>query len=130
MDAERAFLRAQAAQAKAALRANAHGLAEDLLAPLQLRPMVRSHPWLGLGTATLLGAVLGSHLGRRAPAPAKDERARIVPAAALAVLQRARRFVTRSLQALLFAKLSTSTNVATPSTEPAPVAEPASPPLA
>jgi hypothetical protein len=114
MDAEREFLRAQAAQARAALRTNTRGLAEDLLAPLRLRAAVRRHAWLGLGAATGLGALLGSWFLRRTRTPAAGHRARRRDPAAGSVLQRAMRFSARAMQAVFFASLRTPAGRAAP----------------
>ena len=58
MNPERRYLSERARLAKADLRAEAHGLAEAALAPLQLRALVRRHPRLGVGGAALLGMLL------------------------------------------------------------------------
>jgi hypothetical protein len=58
MSPERRYLSERARLAKADLRAEANGVAEAALAPLQLRELVRRHPRLAMGSGALLGALL------------------------------------------------------------------------
>lgn len=65
MPSEADFLRLQGARARARLRLSARTLADELLAPLQLRPFVRRRPWWSVGGATAAGFLTGMRLGRR-----------------------------------------------------------------
>ncbi|MCU0863377.1 MAG: hypothetical protein MUC36_06280 [Planctomycetes bacterium] len=58
MTPERRYLAERARLAKADLRAEANGVAEAALAPLQLRELVRRHPRLAVGGGALLGMLL------------------------------------------------------------------------
>ena len=63
---ESEFLAQQARSAKASLRRSARALGEELLEPLQLRPIIQRRPWWSLGGATLAGFVTGASLSRPA----------------------------------------------------------------
>lgn len=61
---EREFLDEQARRAKARLRQTAQQASRELLAPLQLRPMVRRYPWWSLGGASAVGLLAGIGLAQ------------------------------------------------------------------
>lgn len=61
---ESEFLAQQARSAKASLQRSARTLGEELLEPLQVRPIIQRHPWWSLGGATLAGFVTGVSLSR------------------------------------------------------------------
>ena len=65
MPTEAEFLAQQARNAKLRFVQGARGLGEDLTAPLQLRPWIRSRPWWSLGGATALGFVASFGFGGR-----------------------------------------------------------------
>lgn len=67
MPSESEFLNLQIESAKAHFRQTARSLGEELLEPLQLRPLIRRRPWWSLGGAAVVGFVAGLRSGRRAP---------------------------------------------------------------
>ena len=97
MAAEHLYLAERARLAKAGLRTEAKGLAEDLMAPLQLRALVRRHPRLGVGSAALLGVLLGRGIRGPRTKPATDQAA---PRLATAMGQRLRRLLGSTFGAL------------------------------
>lgn len=95
---ERTFLRLQSAAAKARFRLHAKALTDELLAPLQVRPLVRRHPWLTLGGAMLAGFLVVGGQARRPVAEASVKAARL-PGPLRAVLREARRIATDAIGA-------------------------------
>jgi hypothetical protein len=118
MISERNFLDLQSTAVKARLRHEASALADDLVAPLRLGPLLQRHPWLGLGGATVVGFVLSGGLDRAAASPTAAARS-AMPEPLAAILRRARRVVTSTFGALLMVNMRSAAPAAadlTPST--------------
>ena len=106
MAAEHRYLAERARLAKAGLRTEAKGMAEDLMAPLQLRALVRRHPRLGVGSAALLGVLLGRSIrGPRKNTPAGEAAPRPSPTMG----QRVRRLLGSTFGALWLSWLRSPT---------------------
>jgi ElaB/YqjD/DUF883 family membrane-anchored ribosome-binding protein len=65
MLSEREFLDMQSARAKARFRQTASNLADELLAPLRIRPFIQRRPWWSLGGAATAGFLSGLRHGHR-----------------------------------------------------------------
>jgi hypothetical protein len=126
MPSEAEFLAQQSRNAKLRFVQGARGLGEDLAAPLQLRPWIRSRPWWSLGGATALGFVASFGFGGRrhrhaasapgdaGPPPAPSKTHELLASLGL----RARRILTSALGAALVTGwrgfLAPAASVATP----------------
>lgn len=109
MPTEAEFLAQQARNARQRFVQGVRGLGEDLTAPLQLRPWIRSRPWWSLGGATALGFVASFGIGGRrrshaavaagdaGPPPAPSKTHELLTSLGL----RARRILTSALGAAL-----------------------------
>ena len=128
MPTEAEFLAQQARNARQRVVQGARGLGEDLTAPLQLRPWIRSRPWWSLGGATALGFVASFGLGGRRHSRAASATGDTEPPRAAGKTQellaslglRARRILTSALGAALVSGwrgfLAPAAPVATPPT--------------
>ena len=65
MLSEADYLDLQAARAVDRLKLTARTLADELLEPIDVRPLIKSHPWWSLGAAGVGGFLSGLRLGRR-----------------------------------------------------------------
>lgn len=95
---EHTFLRMQSTAAKARFRRHAKALTDELIAPLQLRPLVRRHPWLSLGGAMLTGFLAVGGKPRQSAAEVAPKAARL-PGPLRAMLREARRLATSAIGA-------------------------------
>ena len=107
MSPEGEYLQQQVARTRARFRQTARTLADECLAPLEIRPFIRRRPWWSLGSVALGGFVSGLALGgggrRRAGAGHGRGRVRAVLAAIAG--PRARRVLRSVLSAAVVANL-------------------------
>ena len=105
MLSERDYLNLQATRAKARFRQTARTLADELLAPLQVRPFIQRNPWWSLGGAAAAGFVSSLVLFRgRAKAGSSQPRGKFRRGLATVSL-RARRLLSSVVSAVVMANL-------------------------
>lgn len=114
MTPEAEFLALRAEQAKLRMRRTTSEMVDGVLTPLEVRPVVRRHPWASLGVGLLGGLLTG--LGLRRVRTAKAGKAAFLATAKAqpkgsvgrllgAAVHRARRMVTSALGAVVVANL-------------------------
>lgn len=105
MLSEAEYLTLQATRAKARFRQTVHTLTDEILGPLEIRPLIRRHPWWSLGGGALAGLVSGVGLGgrrrRHADGPTADKSSSTVAQAGRSV----RRMLSAVVSALVVANL-------------------------
>jgi hypothetical protein len=105
MPSEAEYLANQAKGAKARLRQTARTLADEILAPLSIRPCVARRPWWSLGGAAVTGFVVGLGLRRRGRTTGASAAGGKVHELLAAVNRRVRRVLGSALGAVFVASL-------------------------
>jgi hypothetical protein len=105
MPSEAEYLAYQAKAAKTRLRQTARMLADEVLAPLSIRPCVARRPWWSLGGAAVTGFVVGLGLRRRGRSTGASPAAGKVHELLAAVNRRVRRVLGSALGAVFVASL-------------------------
>jgi hypothetical protein len=125
MTTEAEFLADQARRAKARLRRNVELLGEDLLAPVDVRSLVRRRPFWSVGGATIGGVIAGVLLGRKRTRAASVSRPAVGASRWRRLAQRYGQVARTMLGSWLVARLR-----ALAASSPAPSSPPPSPPAA
>jgi hypothetical protein len=105
MQSEAEFLRLQAERAKARFKQTTRTMVDELLSPLQVRPLIQRRPWQSLGSAAAVGFLSGLGLGRRRPKAAPGRPPGRVRQAVAHLGRRVRRMLMSGLGTMLVANL-------------------------
>ena len=115
MSREADYLAAQANGAKARFRLTARTLVDEVLAPLEIRPLIARRPWWSLGGAVVAGFVTGRGLRRRSRKAGAAPAGGKVHQLLAQVNQRVRRVLRSALGAVFVASLRRGAAPSTPS---------------
>lgn len=105
MPNEAEYLALQAARAKARFKQTARILADELMGPFEIRPLIQRRPWSSLGVAALGGFVSGLRFGGRGRPSGADGRGGRVLELVAGVRQRIQRVLSGALGAIVLANL-------------------------
>jgi hypothetical protein len=105
MNDEAEYLALQAQRSKQRLQRTATTLVDELLAPLDARPIVRRHPHTSLAGATLVGFVVARILRRRPRAPEPERAGGVLHGVFVSLHRRLRRIVASTFGAAIVASL-------------------------
>jgi hypothetical protein len=105
MQREAEYLALQAARAKARLKHTASTLADEVLAPFQVLPFIRRHPWWSVSGAAVLGFLSARPFRGRDRAFGSQGAGSRVQAHLAIVSRRIRRLLRRALSTIVVANL-------------------------
>jgi hypothetical protein len=117
MESEAEFLTRQATLAKARLRQSARLLADELVAPFEIGPLIARRPWWSVGGAVVGGFACGLGLRRRHKAQVSKQPGRVAEFTTIAT-RRVGRLVSSALGAIVVAGLRGAAPAASPPPPP------------
>jgi hypothetical protein len=103
------YLKLQATRSLARLRQTARTLGEEILAPLEIRPLIRRRPWWSLGSAAIAGFVSARVLRRHGRKVGSGRAGGGLRDLLASANRHARRILGSALGALVVANLSGET---------------------